>query len=137
MNNEITIRLSDEDRALLGAILNELTNLSRGDFAIPQEWKGEKMADKVPNLQENHKNEPETVKNEPVKQETEPVKAEPAPAPAAPTVSKADVQKLVVTLASSGKKAEVKEIVTQYAASVSAIPEDKLAEVYEKLQSLQ
>lgn len=133
MNNEITIRLSDEDRALLGAILNELQNLSRGDFAIPQEWKGEKVAAKAGKPQEMTKKEPETAKTEPVKQETAPAPA----TPAAPAVSKADVQKLVVTLASSGKKAEVKEIVTKYAASVSAIPEDKLAEVYEKLQALQ
>ncbi len=133
MNNEITIRLSDEDRALLGAILNELSNLSRGDFAIPQEWKGEKVTVKAEKMREIHKNEPETVKNEPFKQETAPEALQPA----APTVSKADVQKLVVTLASSGKKTEVKDIVTKYAASVSAIPEDKLTEVYEKLQALQ
>jgi hypothetical protein len=61
---------------------------------------------------------------------------EPTNAPA-PQVSKADVQKKVVDLASKGKKDQVKGIITAYATKVSDIPEDKLAEVLDKLNALE
>lgn len=55
----------------------------------------------------------------------------------APAVDRADVQKKVVELSAAGKKAEVREIVKAYADKVSAIPEDKLAEVLDKLSKLE
>ena len=72
---------------------------------------------------------------QPVMAETapaEPVKAE------APTVTHADVQKLVVKIAASDKekKALVREIINGYADKVSAIPEDKLPEVLERLKAV-
>lgn len=54
-----------------------------------------------------------------------------------PAVSKADIQKKVVTLSAAGKKVEVKKIVTEYATKVSDIPEEKLAEVWQKLTALE
>ena len=62
--------------------------------------------------------------------------AEPA-APVAPPVKKSDVQAAIVRLVAMGKKAEARDIVKSYAASVSAIPEDVLAEVMDKLKSLE
>lgn len=62
--------------------------------------------------------------------------AEPA-APAAEPVKKSDVQAAIVRLVAMGKKAEARDIVKSYAASVSAIPEDVLAEVMDKLKTLE
>lgn len=54
-----------------------------------------------------------------------------------PVPSTADIQKVVVRLAAAGKKAEVREIVKGYADRVSAIPEDKRAEVLARLSALE
>lgn len=71
---------------------------------------------------------------------TEPEETE-APAapeePAAPQHTKAELQPKVVSLGSAGKKEEVKEIIKQYAAKVSDIPEDKVDEVWAKLEQLE
>ena len=66
----------------------------------------------------------------------EPVKAETPKQESAPAVTHADVQKLVVKIAASDKekKVLVREIVNGYADKVSAIPEDKLPEVLERLK---
>jgi hypothetical protein len=54
-----------------------------------------------------------------------------------PAPSTTDIQKVVVRLAAAGKKAEVREIVKGYADRVSAIPEDKRAEVLARLSALE
>lgn len=78
---------------------------------------------------------------QPVAAETapaEPVKVEMPKQESAPAVTHADVQKLVVEIAASDKekKALVREIVNGYADKVSAIPEDKLPEVLERLKEV-
>lgn len=55
----------------------------------------------------------------------------------APRVSNADIQQKVIQLSAAGKKAQVREIVTAVATKVSDIPEDKLAEVWAKLNALE
>ena len=50
---------------------------------------------------------------------------------------KSDVQALIVRLVAMGKKDEARAVVKAYAASVSALPEDVLAEVMEKLKKLE
>lgn len=71
---------------------------------------------------------------------TEPEEPE-APAapeePAAPQHTKAELQPKVASLVSAGKKEEVKEIIKQYAAKVSDIPEEKVDEVWAKLEQLE
>jgi hypothetical protein len=57
--------------------------------------------------------------------------------PAAPQHTKAELQPKVVSLVSAGKKEEVKEIIKQYAAKVSDIPEEKVDEVWAKLEQLE
>ena len=60
------------------------------------------------------------------------------PAPAEePVVTTADVQQKVIKLVNAGKKPEVLTIVKSYAANVSSIPEDKLAECLDKLNALE
>lgn len=62
------------------------------------------------------------------------------PAPAEepkPVVTTADVQQKVIKLVNAGKKPEVRTIVKSYAANVSSIPEDKLAECLQRLNALE
>ena len=54
-----------------------------------------------------------------------------------PEVKLADIQRKVVDLSTAGKKDAVKAIIQAYAPKVSAIPEDKLPEVWAKLTELE
>lgn len=56
---------------------------------------------------------------------------------ATPKHTAAELQQKVVGIVSKGKKEEVKEIIKQYAAKVSEIPEDKIDEVWAKLDKLE
>ena len=49
----------------------------------------------------------------------------------------AELQQKVISLVSSGKKDEVKKIIEQYAPRVSAIPPEKINEVWDKLTELE
>ena len=87
---------------------------------------------------------PSVVPVAPVSEDHEEPKAEPALEPEqpavkedAPAVSLSDIQQKVVTLSAAGKKAEVRSIITAYASRVSAIPEDKVGEVWQKLTELE
>ena len=137
MSNEIkvTASLHEEDRVRIDALIRAL----------------HEVAGNVPKIT------PQVIETEPVKETDQPVEIAPqneqdAPAPwdkdapdlpavaeEAPAVkySKEDVQQKVVSLAAAGKKAEVKEIVNAYAERVSAIPEDKLDEVMDRLIALE
>lgn len=66
-----------------------------------------------------------------------PWEPDPSPFPDQPTIKHAEVQKKVVDLAAAGKKDAVKAIVQSYAPNVTSIPEDKLAEVWDKLTALE
>lgn len=54
-----------------------------------------------------------------------------------PAPTTAELQQKVIALVNKGKKAEVAAIVKSYAATVSGIPEDKRAEVMDKLNALE
>lgn len=114
MSQHITIELCSADRDRLDRIINALTVLA-GDTPNPS---------------------PAPAPSEAV----EPTKdAEQAPEPAPQTtITQAEIQKAVVELCAQGKeiKAKVREIVTQYAKSVSGIPADKYLEVLTKLNAL-
>lgn len=56
---------------------------------------------------------------------------------AEPKHTKAELQQKVVGLVSKGKKEEVKAIIKEYAAKVSEVPEDKVDEVWAKLEKLE
>lgn len=113
----VTVELCQEDRARLDAILAALQSCGT-PYAV--------AAAQEP--QEAPAPEPE---------------AEPAPEPEtpgedAPAVTHSDVQKKVVALSASGKKDQVREIVLAYNnTKVSDIPDDKLAEVWDKLTALE
>lgn len=124
--NTITIELSKEDRQRLDVISDtlELIRLALTNAGTP-----------FPTAPVQLRSAPEPQPQ-----------AEPTPEPEAtaapweeafPAVKLADVQKKVVDLSTSGKKDAVKEIVHAYAPRVSAIPENKLAEVLAKLTELE
>lgn len=136
----VTVELSKEDRERLDNILTALQSLhcetcvqsalsyyQAGQTAEPVE--PEKPV--APAAPEKPAADPEPAKAE------EPAAA-PAPAPAPePVHTKADIQRKVVELSAAGKKDKVRKIVTAYAAKVSAIPEDKIDEVWDKLAALE
>ena len=133
--NNITIELCKEDRARLDRIA-ELLEAQTAGKVNPTE--------KEP---ENKPTAPEKVEPQasaqPVKEEPkQPEKAAPEQAPEPtiqdePTVQLADIQNLVVSLAAKGKKAEVREIIQDYAERVTLIPADAYGAVYKRLKKLE
>lgn len=91
-----------------------------------------------PAVPAEHQAAPEPIAEEDPAPEPEmPAEPQTAGERALPAVKLADVQKKVVDLSTSGKKDAVKAVVQAYAPRVSAIPEDKLAEVLAKLNELE
>lgn len=127
MSNHITIELCKEDRqrldeviAFLGMIVCELKR------------------DPAPTQSEDHPIDATTAHLEPVVEAAPaPVAEEPA-APAVKSVSLAEFQKAVTMVCAKGPKQKeaAKAIVNQYAASVSAVPEDKRAEAMAELAKI-
>lgn len=116
----VTVNLSEEDRARLDKIIEAL---------MPQDLEPVKYAGAL-------QVEPQTATTKPEQPEpaaeTQPEQPEPAP-----QHTRAELQHLVVTLTSAGKKAEVRAIVLAVAPKVSDIPEDKIDEVFEQLKALE
>ena len=67
---------------------------------------------------------------------TEAVPVEPTKDEFEPQFTHDDILKKVITLSAAGKKQEARDIVNAYAAKVSDIPADKLAEVAESLDAI-
>lgn len=61
---------------------------------------------------------------------------EPEAAPTAKAVTHADIKTLATTLIGQNKQPEVQALVKEYATVISKIPEDKLIEVYARLEAL-
>ena len=130
--NTITIELSKKDRELLEGLMGSVTLLASvlGNAQPKKDWRTElKVAEPVvpvaDPVEENITNAAEPV----------PV-AEPA-ADVKP-VTLAEFQKAVTLAVSKGADAKkaAKEIINKYAASVSAVPEDKRAEVIAELANI-
>lgn len=134
--NTITIELCAEDRARLDLIIEGLRLIAQPKAEAelandPAEEPKTAPTTEAVKPRESIPTETET-KAEPIKEEP----AEPTVAPE-PTVTPAEVQAKVISLVQSGKRDEVKAIVTTYAPRVGEIPEDKLAEVMTKLSALE
>lgn len=133
--NQITINLSPEDRALLSRIADLLEGASPLTASTadpePAPEKAQAPADMegytmgVPTTQAGPEPAPAVVEA-------------PAPAPAPAPVSLAEFQKAITQrcVESAEVKASVKALINQYAGSVSAVPEDKRAEVLAKLAQI-
>lgn len=121
----LTTELCQEDRARIDKVI-ELLTLSTGQRcqgcadAVQEAFTATKPIEFTKDTPE------EETPAEPVQE-----------AETAPQVSKADIQQKVIQLSAAGKKAQVREIVTAVATKVSDIPEDKLADVWDKLNALE
>lgn len=141
--NEITIKLSGDDKALLIGLFSAVKDLTAAVQALntypatletaepeqtletPTEPPSAPTEPSEETTQENNTPEPE----KPVESHTEP--------PSEPQYTKADVRNRVVALsADPGRKPAVRKIVNEYAPTVSGIPEDKYSEVIAKLELL-
>lgn len=130
----LTLQLCEEDRARLDNIAQELRVISDTTELIRLGFVEGKTLTALPAVAaEQPEPQAETAPEE--NAPTEPQKAEDEPFVSQVTL--ADIQKKVVGLSTAGKKAEVKAVIQAYAPKVSAIPEDKLAEVMEKLTELE
>lgn len=123
--NHITVELCQEDRARIDKVIDLLT-LSTGQRCQSCAEAVQTVVSELTPV-EFTKDTPEEETPAEITQEDD----------TAPQVSRADVQKKVIDLSAAGKKAEVREIVTAVATKVSDIPEDKLAEVWDKLNKLE
>lgn len=138
----VTVNLSDEDRERLDRIYEALTSLKPQEKApiVREPIRHTSTEPPTEPVQEQPALEPAA---EPQPEQPEPADdSEPIPEPKpqpepAPQHTRAELQHLVVTLTSAGKKAEVRAIVLAVASKVSDIPEDKIDEVFEQLKALE
>lgn len=137
----ITVELCAEDRARLDKILDLLEKDYTGAAVAVRDAIIYSIdhAEELRATSKTTQAPTEETKPEPVEPVTpaEETPAQPVEEPAAPAVKLTDVQQKVVALSAAGKKDAVRDIIKAYADRVSAIPEDKLAEVLDKLKALE
>ena len=136
--SNITIEFSKKDRELLEGLMGSVTLLASVlANAQPKEVQEKVIAEALtPAIKQ-----PEEI---PAADPAEENTTEEAPAPVAEKteevkpVSLAEFQKAVTLAVSKGAEAKkaAKEIINKYAASVSAVPEDKRAEVMAELEKI-
>lgn len=140
MSNKITIELCEEDRKRLDSLFCIITEVvgelkSRGvpvchelEAVVTQEAPEQPAPDEHPADEVSPHGEPEPAET-----------PEPTAEPEQPKYTKADILAKVQKLAgpNNPKREQAKAIVKSYGAKVSDIPEDKYAEVMEKLTELE
>lgn len=136
--NTITIELTKTDRKLLEDLTGAVTLLASVLGSMQPAETRQQIIQGVMATGSDHPADASVAHLEPVEV---PEAAEPAPAEPAPEVkpvSFAEFQKAVTQAVAKGpkQKAAAKEIVNKYAASVSAVPEDKRAEVMAELAKI-
>lgn len=158
MSNNITIELCSEDRARLDRLAEALERRTCDKcVATALQWQKayteqppetdpiqQKLAEtlaKVGSPVEPPKNaveeaEVQTPTTTPPEEE-KPTEEAPAPTPTAPTVDRAELRAKVIELSAKGLKEQTRDIVRAYAQTVTAVPEDKVAECYKKLVALE
>lgn len=154
MSNHITIELCAEDRARLDKIAERLEAVAnvtlclidqiappKFTFSEPKVEMPDEITQKLRAAVERGKNATgEEEKNTPpVTPETEekPAEAEEIKPTPAKTVSRTELGAKVRELMTKGFKEETKAIVRDYAQTVPGVPEDKVAECYERLVALE
>lgn len=125
--NNITIELSSEDRARLDRIATLLEKVVPPTVTFTPPAPAPAAAD-----MEGYTMGVDTAQADPEPAQT------PAPTPAPAPVSLAEFQKVITKrcVESAKVKEAVKSLINQYAESVSAVPEDKRAEVLAKLAQI-
>ena len=159
MSNTITIELCAEDRARLDRLTLALENNvhnCEGCVKSALEWKEIQQdpiqqaiadalarAEKTPTEKPTEAPEAPTAQAAPIDHPADEDLPWEAAAPAEepkPTITQDQLQQKVMQLAAANNgamKAKVREIVNAYAKKVSDIPEDKRAEVWDKLTALE
>ena len=156
MNNiNVTVELCPEDRARIDKLTEALTALASAKAEAVKTLHHDSKNDDITQMlkealhmtptEESPKNATEApeILDHPTLDpfpETPTATEEPSKAPteeAKPTVTMAMLTNKALTLSANGKKDKVKEIVHVYAPKVTALPEDKWAEVYAKLCALE
>jgi hypothetical protein len=159
MSNTITIELCAEDRArldrmadLLDARIRQAERIMAGDFEPEQPAEPDPIQQKLAQTlakASTPAEKPTEATGAPTVEaaqtadpiEETPTQEEDAPAPEVkPTITQDQLQQKVMQLAAANNgalKAKVREIVNAYAKKVSDVPEDKRAEVWDKLTALE
>lgn len=147
MSNAITItnEFCAEDRARIDRLIAALEALQPQTIHVDDPIQ-KALAEQVAKSEKNPAQSPA----EPAGAAEAETPATPQPEPEAATVAKpdpvaaakpaptvAELQQKVIALVNKGKKAEVAAIVKSYASTVSGIPEEKRAEVMDKLNALE
>ena len=144
MSNHITIELCAEDRARLDRLAEALerracdkcvtsaveciqTVLETKNESLPQATPKTITEEKTPVVHPPNEVEEATA--------TEPIE-EPV-APISPTVDRAELRAKVIELSAKGLKEQTRDIVRSFAQTVTAVPEDKVAECYALLIALE
>lgn len=144
MSNLITIELCAEDRARLDRLAEALeksccTNTPVQKYDPVQEAlakvinksKAQESSQTPTGAEETPAPTNTTIEEEkPTQEETEPT------TPPTRVVDRAELKALVIKLCANGKKAESRDIILKYAPTLASVPEDKIAECYEKLVKL-
>jgi hypothetical protein len=136
MSNTITIEFHEKDRQILEGLMGSISLLASvlGNMQ-PKDVQQKIIQAVTKDAAEEHPITEPTAHLEPVEE----IPAEPAaPAPEVKSVSLAEFQKAVTMACAKGstQKAAAKEIINKYAASVSAVPEDKRAEAMAELAKI-
>jgi hypothetical protein len=136
----ITTELSKEDRKLLEGLMGSITLLASvlGNMQ-PKDVQQKIIQEVTKDAAEEHPITETTAHLELVEESHNENANEPAaPAPEVKPVSLAEFQKAVTMACAKGpkQKAAAKEIINKYAASVSAVPEDKRAEAMAELAKI-
>lgn len=129
MSNRITIELCAEDRARLDRLAEALERKACDKCVTSaiQLCKAEQEPVQAP--------EAITPVSKPPGEE-KPAGEEPEPPAPARTVDRGELRTLVIELSAKGLKDQVRDIVKAYAATVKDVPDDKLAECYDRLVEL-
>ena len=136
---KITTELCAEDRARIDRLTAALEGLTAGIGSVGTPY----AANNVSNVVEAPKTDTEVPKDEtPAEPETAPAEPETTDdettnAKEVPEHTQAELQQKVISLVSAGNKDDVKKIIEQYAPRVSAIPAEKINEVWDKLATLE
>ena len=158
MNNiNVIVNLCAEDRARIDKLTDALERrIRQAQFILehserpepaPQDDIQKKLAEVVASVStetvENATEEAETPTptenpTEPINEaQPEPIEATQAEEPKKPSVTMQMLTNKAITLSAAGMKDQVRDIVHQYAKTVTSLPEDKWDEVYEKLNALE
>lgn len=132
MNNiNITTELCAEDRARLDRLTAALEGLTAVIGSVGTPYAVNNVSNVVEAPKAEASAEPEAAPEEAGAPAAEPEVKE------VPEHTQAELQQKVISLVSGGKKDEVKKIIEQYAPRVSAIPAEKINEVWDTLTALE